>query len=381
MSKSKKKFDIKNYISMVFFLIIGGVCGIFIGRYCAESGIFELSPGAAAARIILLLLAFYAVFFLQLVIHEAGHLVFGLLTGYRFLSFRIANVILIKENGRLKIKKFSLAGTGGQCLLAPPDMNDGKIPYVLYNLGGSIFNAVLGFAFLILYFFVKDFAPAAAALIISFSVIGFGFALMNGVPMRLGAIDNDGHNAFSLGKNPEAMRSFWIQMKSVELTAAGVRMKDMPQDWFSVPDGEGMKNSMTCVLGVMACNRLMDEKNFSQADLLIKKLLSEESKIVGVHRRLMLCDRIFCEVIGENRPEVIQKLLDKEQKSFMKSMKAYPSVIRTEYAIALLCDKDEEKAEKIKALFNKRAVSYPYPADIESERELIEIADKARGEL
>ena len=64
------------------------------------------------------------------------------MTGYKFNSFRIFSVILIKQNGKLKIKNISLAGTGGQCLMSPPELIDGKMPYVLYNLGGVILNVI-----------------------------------------------------------------------------------------------------------------------------------------------------------------------------------------------------------------------------------------------
>ena len=73
--------------------------------------------GKAAMTIILICV----VCFLQLIIHEGGHLVAGLLTGYRFVSFRVLNWLLIRKDGRLQWRNFELAGTGGQCLLAPPD--------------------------------------------------------------------------------------------------------------------------------------------------------------------------------------------------------------------------------------------------------------------
>lgn len=78
----------------------------------------------------------YLAIILQIIIHEAGHLIGGILTGYKFSSFRIFNFMFIKENDKLKLKKLSLAGTGGQCLMSPPEFIEGKVPYILYNLGG-----------------------------------------------------------------------------------------------------------------------------------------------------------------------------------------------------------------------------------------------------
>ena len=86
--------------------------------------------------------------FLQVLLHEGGHLVCGLATGYRFVSFRIFNLTFIRKDGKLCIKRFSLAGTGGQCLLTPPERPLEDIPTTLYNLGGVLANlltAILAF--------------------------------------------------------------------------------------------------------------------------------------------------------------------------------------------------------------------------------------------
>ncbi len=43
-------------------------------------------------------------------------------------------------------------------------------------------------------------------------------------------------------------------------------------------------------------------------------------------------------------------------------------------AQALLAEGDAHKAEQIKARFEKTAKSYPYPGDVQAERELMAIA-------
>ena len=56
-------------------------------------------------------------------------------------------------------------------------------------------------------------------------------------------------------------------------------------------------------------------------------------------------------------------------------MKDNPSILRTQYALALLYKNDKAKAETIKAQFEKRAKTYPYPHEIDSERELMMLAE------
>lgn len=47
------------------------------------------------------------------------------MTGYSFISFSVGSFTLIKEDKKLKHKKFNIPGTAGQCLIMPPALNDG----------------------------------------------------------------------------------------------------------------------------------------------------------------------------------------------------------------------------------------------------------------
>lgn len=55
-------------------------------------------------------------------------------------------------------------------------------------------------------------------------------------------------------------------------------------------------------------------------------------------------------------------------------MKKFLTIIRTEFTYALLAERNIQKAEKIRLEFEKNAEKYPYPSDVESEREFIKIA-------
>ena len=143
----KKKIAWQQYIAMAFYMLIGGVCGILMANYIDGFGM-ERPVHEEILSLAGLLLGMYAAIFVQLIIHEAGHLVFGWLSGYQFSSFRIFSFMWVKEDGKLRLRRLSIAGTGGQCLMSPPNMADGRIPLVLYNLGGSIMNIIAGLLFL-----------------------------------------------------------------------------------------------------------------------------------------------------------------------------------------------------------------------------------------
>ena len=61
-------------------------------------------------------------FFVGIIIHEAGHLIFGLLTGYRFISFQVGKTLIQKPTNKpLRVKRIPFNGLGGQCLMIQKD--------------------------------------------------------------------------------------------------------------------------------------------------------------------------------------------------------------------------------------------------------------------
>ena len=111
--------------------------------------------------------------FVQIILHEGGHLIFGLATGYRFVSFRVGSLTLIKEKGKFRFKRFSISGTGGQCLLSPPDKPYEQLPYFWYNAGGVLMNLLTAILALVLWVAYPEIPlPLHLFLLLNFSVDG-----------------------------------------------------------------------------------------------------------------------------------------------------------------------------------------------------------------
>ncbi len=369
MKNKRSKNILQKLFITVVYLSIGAVCGIIIGDY-AFNFAGEKSVTEMLLDIMLLFVGFYVGMLVQIVIHEAGHLVFGVVSGYRFFSFRILSITIIKTDGKIHIKRLKIPGTAGQCLMVPPDFKDGKIPVALYNFGGAIMNLLSVAVFAGLHFLFSG-APFAATMMSVFAAVGFLLAITNGIPLRMGMINNDGVNALELMRDPEAMHSFWVQLKVAEQTAKGVRLKDMPDEWFVVPADGSMKNAMTTVKGVLVCNRLVDAKELDRARTAIRHMLEIDSGMIELHRRMLICDLVFIEIVNDAYKNDIDRLLDKKQKSFIKKMKTNPSVVRAQYFYALMCEKNGIKAEKIKKRFDLICNIYPYSSELEIEKEFM----------
>lgn len=322
----------KQMMIKIFCIILGIVAGFSIGFLDARH--FE-KAGVSGVEWILVFLVIYAAFHLQVIFHEAGHLLFGLLSGYKFVSFRVNNFMIYKKQGKFHVGKYMIAGTGGQCLMSPPELVNGTMPYCLSNFGGVVMNLMIAIASLIIYI-LCNLGTILEVFWISLTIIGVFFAITNGVPMRLGGIDNDGYNAISLGKEKEALFAFWLQLKVNELLTEGERLKDMPEEWFEKPSEEGMKNTMIAAIEAMCCNRFLDQGLFIEANQAISDVLA----------------------------------------SFIKSMKTFPSVVRTQYAYALVIENDEKKAAKLKKQFEMIMKKHPYEGEIESEWELVRYCEE-----
>lgn len=349
------------------YLLMGAGCGVITAQA------MDRIDGSMLMALAVVLTGVYGSLFLHIVIHEAGHMIFGLMTGYSFRSFRVGAFVWQKDaEGRLRMGRSPLAGAAGQCLMAPPDLQDGKMPFVLYNLGGSLMNAVL--ALIAFAAACLTAHPAANALLLICALTGLVMALTNAVPLRMGAVDNDGYNIRAMQESKEAVRALWVQLKVAALNAEGVRLKDMPEEWFAPPTRIAMKNSLCAAVSVFRCSRLMDGMRFGEAYDAMQTLLRVHSGMVGLHRASVLMDMAYCELIAGRGQEAAEAHLDGDTRKIMKAMKNHLGVLRTEYALALLGENDPEKAAGIEAQFDKAAGKWPSRADVESERELMEHA-------
>ena len=373
MKKDKKKKEkVSSFLVLLPALIIGALCGLLITRYID----LPRDEGGGFLSVLILFAILIASLYMHIILHEAGHLICGLLSGYKFSSFRIGSLILYKSRGKLHFGRLSIAGTGGQCLMRPPVLKDGKIPVKLYNLGGAMMNLFLSVLFFILYFLAAPGIFKTACLMNI--ILGLLFAATNGIPMRMGLIDNDGRNAFSLEKNPDAILAFYHQLKVNESVADCIRLKDMPIEWFTIPEEADRENAMVATIEVFACNRLMDELRFEEAEENIRALLSRGGA-VGLHRNLLTCD-LFYLTLRKGDWQGAAALITKEQKTFMRAMKKFPTVIRTEYLFARYVSKDNAALAKQADLWKKCKKHYPYSADIASEQELIDLMEASAAE-
>ena len=331
---------LKKILGVLLGLVLGGLMGWFVGIHGDPWGL------------LIVLLAFYG----QVLFHEGGHLIAGLLTGYRFVSLRVASLMLIRQNGKYRLARYSLAGTGGQCLMAPPPLVNGDYPYTLYHLGGVLMNLLCALiAALCLWRF------GFSAWWLGTLVGGLYLGLTNGIPMQA-TVDNDGRNALR-GRRDEAVRAgFYRQLQMNAALADGKRLRDLPDAWFDCAPGQERER------GYLRLAWMIDRGEYEAARVYAAELLSCD--LLPLHQMITESELRCLTLLAGDAPAEESKTL----RQYLRASRNSPSALRTEYLFARLQDHDEKKAAEIRQRFDKLTRSYPYAGDLQSDIALMDLA-------
>jgi len=368
--KKRRRFPKLFFITYIAFCL-----GIILFASIHKFG-FSLSAFfTTVATIVLLGTAYYLSLASAVIVHEFGHLIFGLLTGYTFAAIGFGHHLFLRRDGRVRRFVYKLPGALGFCAMEVPDMKDGSFPFRLYLSGGALCNAFLAlvctfaFAFGIgsgVLFFPHAFLLPA--------FVNAYFAIVSILPIKTKFLNTDGKQLFDLLKHKNIRKSFWACEKISAAQYRGVKFEDIPSEWFNETDDTQSVYAASIRAVRFLARTETDEPK--EVCALIEKELSENHALSGRSKALLICMRIYYESIGERDAGTLKKLITQTQIDFMKRMKNVPSVIQGEYAYALLVEKDVREASRIKARLEKISKKYPFPAEIDTAKKLITRADE-----
>lgn len=348
--------------------------GIFSGKLLSKLELISAgrSTGEKVALLLTILISLFAACLLAIIIHEGGHLVFGLLTGYKYLLFRVGSMTLIKRNNKYEFKKLSIKGTGGQCILMPPESDDPqKAPFLLYHAGGGLFNL-----FTALIAFPIAFSAESMILKVFFLILGFIsglFSLTNLLPLKI-QVPNDGYNILMMLLNPSERTAIYKMLKVNGLLFNGLTPSQVPSELNEL-ESEGFYKAAEKLIKGAA---LIDSLDFEEAE----KLFDEGSKddTIPYYQLESRSELMFCKIMNNAPADEIDAVYDKELANFIANAgKTFISKRRQMYAYHLLYKQDPQSAEKEYQAAMKLKDTYPIEGEILSELKLIDLI-KTRGE-
>lgn len=352
-----KKNAIKTIIVYLIFVAIGMIGGIYLAGYMDRNG-------SSAFQFVYAYVWLVLAYFLAIIIHESGHLVAGLKSGYEFIFFRIKSMTFIKENGKLVRKKFSIAGTDGQCIMMPPESDTPeKVPFALYFLCGGLFNILASIICFSLGWLI-DNTYIEIPLMVTGGVNAF-LGIVNLIPINA-QVPNDGYNVVNLAKNKSEWILMYKHLRINGLLHKGVAPSEIPEELFDF----GEKNrGLGELLNASVC---IDSKDFKKAEGLITSAI-DSGKLFSIYELEAKSELLFCKIMNGAPDDEISTLYDKTlQKYIATSAKTQIAKRRILYAYNLLYKKDISEAQKEYDFAMKMKETYPNAGELKSELSLIQ---------
>ena len=347
----------KNIIMFIIYTLIGAGSGFLIASYINKHNY----------SFVQLLYAFVWLtigYLVGIIIHECGHLVTGSKTGYEFVSFRVGSITWIKEDGKLKRKKFSIAGTGGQCIMMPPELSAPEnVPFVWYFLGGGLFNLITAAIFIPVGIMTENFYISMPTFMLGAASLIQG--LINLIPMNL-TIPNDGYNTLLYFRKKEERIVFYKQLRINGLLYKGYTPSEIPQELIDFGDNSHGLGDL------LNSSFLIDKKDFISAQEMIKAAI-DSGNLWSIYEYEARSELLFCKVVNGAPEAEIHEIYDKTLEEYIKaSGKTQIAKRRIMYAYYLLFAKDKEAAQKEYDAAMLMKETYPSAGELKSELSLIE---------
>lgn len=319
-----------------------------------------------------LIAALLSIFFM-VVTHELGHLIFGRLTGYQFISFRIFSLMLFRENGKWKLKRHKVPGTAGQCLMAPPRKQDGKYPYKLYNLGGILFCGVLSFIPMVISMFLIEH-PLGMPLFV-FGFVSFFMNLMNAIPTNGKSMLNDATNLRMANRSEAGKDALWNQLEYMRLYAQNVRTADMPAEMFFRPQESELGNTLVQWQSVANTERYEDMGDYAKAWEEAIYLLEKAPFLPNGHKDILKTEIVYLGALLGNDAARIGTYYKELERYAPVSFRRSVQFKRMVYAYQKFVEKDESAANLNRKTLEARIEKEAYAASRNFERRQMEYID------
>lgn len=253
--------------------------------------------------------------------HEAGHMTFGLLTGYRLISFRVLHTSINYDGKRYHLK-FSrmLTFALGQCIMAPPKYNKKHNPFYLYNFGGLIFTYLLTIVSLLLIIFID--VPIVRIIMISLCVINIYFAFTNSIVIKGGI--NDMCNHIYLKKDPKLVNSVLYELEFNRNVFLGKRYRAKTSYPIYL---DGTLNHITFPAYLYRFYYAIDKNDLRLAKRYINKIKNDYNKLSMLPiKTIALFEMMYADIVLENNMKAFRFHFSNIDENMKKIMKMSPDM-------------------------------------------------------
>lgn len=300
-------------------------------------------------------------YLMQIIIHEAGHLIFGLLTNYKLIMFRVFRFALVRgTNGRFSLRISRCSGSYGQCLMLPPDKE--HYPYILTTMGGIILNfitAALASISIILY---HPYIPFVHKLgVILFVFYGYGFAALNLLPFSGSGTMTDGMVINVLSKNHFARVCNKSQLLAARHLIYGKTYGEIPLELLSVPARADLSNPVIGYHKILESYYYMDHRDWGSAKECLDLFCPYMGLLPAWLKNTVLMEQLFISIMQRDNT-IKDSSIYSSIKRYLKQSKSDYSTIRVCAAYEIYINNTDKKTLLQKTERNKE--NYIYQGEV-----------------
>lgn len=161
----------------------------------------------SATSLVFAFLLYFLSSALHLLVHECGHFIGGIVSGYKLLCLQLGpiNIVVGKNNKATILWKGSLSG---QCVMQPKHIEN--VRFKAYNMGGIYANVLLlVFSFV---FLMMD-SLWASLLVVELVCAGVQKVIVNAVPHKTNTVPNDGYIIKILKKDKTIQKDYAMYLR------------------------------------------------------------------------------------------------------------------------------------------------------------------------
>lgn len=283
----------------------------------------------------------------MIVTHEVGHLICGKLTGYTFHSFTLFGRTIYQEGDRLKVKKYSIKGTGGQCLMAPPPYTVGH-PYKLYHYGGVLANLLMAMMFGYFAFF-QEVSIYSRIILAVFFVINLMGTVENGYPLAVGGIPNDGMNVKFASKDTNGKKSLYQQLYAAYYLSEHERFTDIPHSDIAVDPEADLTNYLTGNAKIFEALWQIEAGDVSQGISLMVQMEPYILDYPGYYKHNFINELTYNYIQYDHDSDFLKQFLEPEHQKYCQTMTMQNFDLASAAYAFSQGDKDQGRADANKA--------------------------------
>ncbi|MBQ7809604.1 MAG: hypothetical protein IJ346_01390 [Clostridia bacterium] len=328
---------------------------------------YKTVKGLDTLHLAAFLIGVFIIQMLSYAITALGFLIFGKLSGYKFSFMRIAFMKWQKDKkGKIHFFTTNERGPSAACAMYPPDIKDGKFPYLLFSHGTVILSSVCIIISAIFLAFNFN-TPVISSLLLLFIFVLLTFVILD-------IFVGNAKLARDAKKSPAALRGIWLYCKGSDPEFSSLSLGSLPDEWFDIPLDVDTNIYWASYYIFFASGRLLMKREFEKAIEVFDKLLEPSANIFYIQYLNTVTERLFCELMTNRNPEVIQKLYTDELKRHLSNVRSYTNLCRN-YAFTLFIENNPAGAAQIKAEFFEVSKHAPCQGDVQDEAELLLLAE------